>query len=468
MTRSGEFTKIVTTIGPASFSKTMLNSFVALGVDLMRLNASHGTLDEHKEVIKHIRAISRKRGREVGIILDLPGPKIRLGVLPEGFLLTRSHTVALRWLPKAEVKRAVAIDVPAALAPFIKNRAVVAIDDGKVQLLVREVKKGYALASVLAGGEVTSHKGVSIMGVDLPLPAITAKDEEAMSLAPLVDFVAVSFIKSANDIRLFKKKLAGQTKGAKVPPQVIAKIETAAALKNLDEIIEEVDAIMVARGDLGLSIDPAMLGLAQKEIVLKSRKLGKPVIVATQMLDSMTLRPLPTRAEILDVTNAVIDHVDAVMLSSESASGQYPREAVKLMAHISDLVEKSPLNNLTLDSLDNTFGPEHFFAHFLVDFVQSHRIRVIFNEDGDEVLAKLVSGHRIEAHQVVPVTDIHKARQLNLVWGVTPVVAKNKMDLKTNLLTASKMFRKGQVILVIGIHREKNKKQPYARLQKII
>lgn len=463
----GELTKIIATIGPSSFDEKIMADFVKEGVDIMRLNTAHGTLDEHKELIKRIRKVSHNLDKEIGVFLDLPGPKARLGELSKPLTLTKSHKICLRW--NKEVKapyKTVDLEIPKVVSKVLEKKSVVAIDDGKILLRIDGLKKHYASASVIAGGEVSSHKGISVLGKDLPVPPLTKKDEKALSLAKMADFLAVSFVKNIDDIKLIKKKIGKGFIRKKNKPFIIAKIETREAVKNIDDIINAVDGILIARGDLALAIDTARLGVVQKEIAIKTRQAGKPVIVATQMLDSMTLKPVPTRAEILDVTNAVADHVDAVMLSSESASGKFPQESVKLMAQISKATEESPFNDLPLEPTQSNISPHHLFSHYLADFVKQHRIKIVLNENADKELLKLISTHRIEASQVVPVKDFRQARRLNILWGAVPVVTRSKKSL-LKTLKQKNILQKGNVVLSVGWHKKSGRNVGYARLEKV-
>lgn len=442
----GELTKIIATIGPATFSEEKITELVRSGADLFRLNLSHGTIAEHAELIKRIRNAGKSSGREVGIILDLPGAKLRIGDVGR-LTLTKNHKVALLLRGKAPANM-ITLRAPAPLFKAMEKGSVVAIDDGKILLRINRVEPGIALAEVVAGGRVESHKGITVLGTDLPLTE--ADNDKALALAKEADFIGVSFVKTAADVLRIRNKVRAILHNAKNPPKLVAKIETLAAVKNLDEIIKVSDAIMVARGDLGLVADPGSLPVFQKEIVKKSHAAGKPVIVATQMLDSMTTKPLPTRAEILDIANAVIDHVDAVMLSGETASGSWPKESVKVMSQVAAGVEKSSLNDLPWQGAD--MSPTDLFVHTLVDFIKNKGVKIVVNENCDLEMAALISRHRLEVRQVIPCKDSKLARQLTLMWGAYPVVGEWQKNLKTK-----------NRVLVVG----KDKTGFYARIEKI-
>ena len=455
-----QHTKIIATIGPSSFKRSVLRSLLQSGIDICRLNTAHGTLKEHKNLIKLIRSTARGLQKEVGILLDLPGPKLRLPALPEPVVLTRSHRVALSWGKTLSLKDSVILQVPKILAKVLKKNSVVAIDDGKILLKINKTSSTYASASVLSGGEITSHKGISVLGEDLPLASLTEQDLEALALGKEVDFVAVSFVKKGSDIERVRRKVKTICKGRKIKPAVIAKIETKSAVKNIEGIIKSADGIMIARGDLGLALEPEDLPLVQKDIIEKSRLVLKPVIVATQMLDSMTVNILPTRAEISDVANAVIDHTDAVMLSGETASGRWPKEAVRLMSKIAEKTEASKYDNLPLVKLRTRYSSYDAYVHLLASFIQKHKVRILVNEEGDESLTKLIAKHRLEALQIVPCKSMDEARQLSIIWGVVPVVNK---DIKTFLLK-EKIVKSREFVLHIGFH---NKDKSYMRLERV-
>jgi pyruvate kinase len=330
-------TKIVGTIGPASGNKETLAALVRAGLDAARLNFSHGTHEQHKERARLVREVQEEVGRPLALIADLQGPKLRIGDLAAPIELKRGEDVVVA-SDNGQSDGSIPVR-PAAISDVLRPGHEVLIDDGHVRLLVRDVVHGRATCTVMVGGPVSSHKGVNLPGVPVPIPSLTRKDTEdlefALSLG--VDFVALSFVRSAADVRDLRALISQAGSRA----HVIAKIEKSEAVDALDDILQEADALMVARGDLGVEIGPASVPLLQKRIILRGLERGKPVITATQMLETMVHNPEPTRAEASDVANAILDGTSAVMLSAETAVGEYPVEAVAYMDRIASAVEPS-------------------------------------------------------------------------------------------------------------------------------
>ncbi len=328
-------TKIVATIGPATRSPDKLRDLLHL-VDGTRLNFSHGTHEDHAQTAALIRDLRVELERPVALIADLQGPKLRIGDLPNGPVeLERGTDVTI-----AGEDSAVADDLPVApsvLGSVLQPGNDVLIDDGAVRLRVRRVERGRAECEVIAGGTVSSHKGVNLPGVALPIPSLTRKDIDDLQFALELgcDFVALSFVRTASDVQALKTLIEASGSTA----HVIAKIEKAEAVAVLDDVLREADAVMVARGDLGVEIGAAEVPLLQKRIIHRSLERGKPVITATQMLESMIHAPEPTRAEASDVANAILDGTSAIMLSGETAVGDFPLEAVAYMDRIARAVE---------------------------------------------------------------------------------------------------------------------------------
>jgi len=334
MIRRYRQTKIVATLGPASGNPDMMQKLFETGVDLFRMNFSHGSHEDHEKNLKTARALEVQYNRPVGIIADLQGPKLRVGkfkdgkiILTEGMVLRFDLDKALGDetripLPHPEVIEALGVG------------ADILLDDGKVRVRVTEKGSDYLITQVIAGKALSNHKGFNVPGVILPLAALTEKDEIDMEAAldMGVDWIAQSFVQRAEDVIYAKKKINGRA-------ALMAKIEKPSAVADIDEILEHVDGIMLARGDLGVEMPPEQVPTIQKQIVYKARKAGKPIIVATQMLESMIENATPTRAEASDVATAVFDGADAVMLSAETAVGQYPIEAVSMMNRICQTTE---------------------------------------------------------------------------------------------------------------------------------
>src|SRR5437868_6680859 len=330
-------TKIVATIGPASGTEEGVRALVESGMDAARLNLSHGSREEHAENARLVRDVQETIGRPLALIADLQGPKLRVGDLPGPVTLARGDEVVVTG--EESTRNGELPVLPAVIGEVLQPGHEVLIDDGLVRLRVERITRGRAECAVLAGGIVSAHKGVNLPGVPVPIPSLTRKDLDDLEFAMAldVDFVALSFVRSAADVRDLKDliKQAGST------ANVIAKIEKAEAVDALDAILEDADAIMVARGDLGVEIGPELVPLLQKRIITGALDYGKPVITATQMLESMVHQPEPTRAEASDVANAILDGTSAVMLSQETAIGEYPVEAVGFMDRIARAIEPS-------------------------------------------------------------------------------------------------------------------------------
>ena len=330
-------TKIVATIGPVSSNHDAMRDLVDAGVDAIRLNLSHGTHEDHAASARVVREVQDELVKPLALIADLQGPKLRIGDLPAPRVLLKGEEILV-------VGEQVAVNgelpvAPAVIGEVLRPGHDVLIDDGLVRLTVQDVDQGRALCRVVVGGEVKSHKGVNLPGVPIPIPSLTKKDLDdlAFALSLGVDFVALSFVRAAADVR----DLQAIIRQHGSPARVIAKIEKAEAVAVLEEVLQEADAVMVARGDLGVEIGAATVPLVQKRIILRCLEAGKPVITATQMLESMIEHAEPTRAEASDVANAVLDGTSAVMLSAETATGNYPVEAVRTMDSIARAVEPS-------------------------------------------------------------------------------------------------------------------------------
>jgi pyruvate kinase len=330
-------TKIVATIGPASCSPEVIGQLVEAGMNGARFNFSHGAHEDVAEYARRVRAAQESTGQPVALIADLQGPKLRIGDLAQPIALEKGHEVVIAGEDAAKDG-----DVPispAVLGSVLQPGNDVLIDDGLVRLRVERVERGRARCEVIVGGTIGSHKGVNLPGVPLPIPSLTRKDLDDLNFALElgVDFVALSFVRSASDVRALRTLIEASGSQA----YVIAKIEKGEALPQLDDILDEAQAVMVARGDLGVEIGAAEVPLLQKRIIARALERGKPVITATQMLESMVHAPEPTRAEASDVANAILDGTSAVMLSQETAIGEYAVEAVAYMDRIARAIEPS-------------------------------------------------------------------------------------------------------------------------------
>ena len=333
------FAKIVATLGPSSSDEAVLVEMVKAGMDVCRLNFSHGSHEDHGKKIKLIRKISKDLGKPISILMDLQGPKLRIGTLPEDVLnLESGQEVALssredpQNLPEGVVF--IPFDVPKLHEVLVPGNHIL-LDDGQLEFEVLRLDGDNIFAKVLLGGILKSHKGVNLPGSNLDIPVLTPKDLEDLKfgLEAGVDLVAISFVKKASDIEMVRDTMRSILGNQWLPP-IVAKLERPEAIANLEEIIKVTDGVMVARGDLGVEMSPALVPSVQKEIIKKSNNYGKFVITATQMLESMINNPRPTRAEAADVANAIFDGTDAVMLSAESAAGKYPVQSIRMMSSI--------------------------------------------------------------------------------------------------------------------------------------
>ncbi len=334
---SNKATKIVCTIGPASADAKVIRQMVRAGMDVARINFSHGDYEEHERNIRTIRKVSKDTGRPIAILQDLPGPKLRVGKLPNGPLqLKRSDRVRLRAGP-AQTQGEIPIAYPD-LPRAVRKGDSIYLADGSIGLEVLGVRNKYVEARVVRGGDLASGKGVNIPRLGVRIPAVTHEDEGHLKFGMEhdVDIVAVSFVQTVDDIKLARKKADKYSQEV----FIVAKIERREAVNELGPIVQESDGIMVARGDLGVELSLERVPIVQKRIIQESNKHGKPVITATQMLESMVLSPTPTRAEVTDTANAILDGTDALMLSEETAIGKYPAEAVKVLSDVAEETER--------------------------------------------------------------------------------------------------------------------------------
>lgn len=443
--------KIVCTIGPSSSDKETIFSLIKNGVDVARLNFSHGDHDTHKRVIELIREGSRKYSRPVAILQDLQGIKIRVGAIKNGAMeLKRGKRLLL--LPGEGLgnQERIFISYPALLKDAKRGDRIL-LDDGLIQLSVLGRKRNGLLTRVIEGGIVRDRKGVNLPGVKLSITSFTEKDKKDLQfgIAMGVDYVALSFVREALDIRRVKKWL--DERGQQVP--LIAKIEKPEALNNLEEILSEVDGIMVARGDLGVEVPPEKVPLIQKRLIDEANRSGKMVITATQMLESMTEHMRPTRAETTDVANAVLDGTDALMLSAETATGRYPVEALKMMERIIRYTEST-------EGAEPSYIRGNTFAEATADAACraaediGAKVLVAFTQSG--FTARLLSKFRPEV-PIIAYTPHEKIKnRMCLYWGVAP----RTMRLLTTIdemigeiersLTEEGIARKGDGIVIIS------------------
>jgi pyruvate kinase len=430
-------TKIVATIGPASASHEMLVQLVQAGVDAFRLNFSHGTHETHAESARTVRAVQSELQKALALIADLQGPKLRIGELSEPRVLLKGEEVVV-----VGERAAHNGDLPVApevIGDVLRPGHDVLIDDGLVRLNVEEVTEGRARCRVLVGGEVKAHKGVNLPGVPVPIPSLTKKDLDDLTFALGlgVDYVALSFIRAASDVR----DLQAIIRQHGSPARVIAKIEKAEAVEVLDDVLAEADAVMVARGDLGVEMGAATVPLLQKRIILRCLEAGKPVITATQMLESMIEHAEPTRAEASDVANAILDGTSAVMLSAETAAGSYPVEAVATMDRIARAVEPSMDYRHQMPEPGEQTTVGRAMSNAACDLAETLRARAILVPTFTGRTASAVS--RLRPRRPIVGLSHHRTalQQMALEWGVTPVLipeTENVEDLWVRSLDAAR------------------------------
>ena len=419
-------TKIVATLGPASGSPEKLRELVAAGMDAARLNLSHGAHADHAERARRVRDAEAEAGRPIALIADLQGPKLRVGDLAAPIVLSNGEKITVC---AEDISTDGELPVaPAVIGDVLKPGHDVLIDDGLVRLRVSVVEQGRAHCEVIVGGVVSSHKGVNLPGVPLPIPSLTPKDiadlEFALELG--VDFVALSFVRSPADVR----DLRALIEQAGSHAHVIAKIEKSEAVDVLDDVLAECDAVMVARGDLGVEIGPALVPLVQKRIIFKALERGKPVITATQMLESMVHHPEPTRAEASDVANAILDGTSAVMLSGETAVGEYPVEAVAYMDRIALAIEPSMTYRHEIPAAEHNTTIGGAMSNAACDIAEALRAKAILVPTFRGKTASSVARLRPQ-RPIIALTHIEWARrQMALEWGVTPILIKQCDDVE--------------------------------------
>jgi pyruvate kinase len=431
-------TKILATLGPASNTPAMMRALFDAGVDVFRINMSHTSHEMLAKMHADLRQLSEDVGRPIGILCDLQGPKIRLGKLCGGpRMLKEGERIKLVLGETSDKPEEVPIPHPE-IFQAIKQKHALLIDDGKVRLRLLRKADTYAEAVVEVAGEIKDRKGVNMPDTLLPLSAMTPKDradlDAALELG--VDWIALSFVQRPEDVAELKKIVAGRA-------GVLAKIEKPKALASLHGILELADALMVARGDLGVEMPLERVPGLQKQITRAARKAGKPVVVATQMLESMINSPMPTRAEVSDVATAVFDGADAVMLSAESASGSYPVEAVQTMDRIACTVEDDELYHSIIESqrgVPEKTTPDAIMAavHEVTQTIDARAI-VCWTKSG--ITAMRAARERSQAPIIAPTPSIETARRLCLVWGTHSVITEDIRDFDDMVKRASQIAR---------------------------
>jgi pyruvate kinase len=433
-------TKIIATVGPASNSREKLLELMIAGVDIFRLNFSHGTHDQHLQVIRHIRELNAKYNFNVGILQDLQGPKIRMRAIEgDGIEVNAGEKVVLAYEEGVGTRERFTTTYN--LAQDLKEGEPILIDDGNIELRCTAVVGNEVHAEVIYGGKIKSKKGINLPNTYVSEPSLTKKDREDLvfGLENELDWVALSFVRQGSDILELKNIIKDSGKITKI----VAKIETPFAIKNIDEIIDLSDALMIARGDLAVEVPMENVPVLQKVIVRKCNAAAKPVIVATQMMESMIEKSRPTRAEANDVANAVVDGADAVMLSAESASGKYPVETVQHMTKIIASIEReisTIYNKYYQEKLTKDFYSTHLITN-TCKLSKEINAKAILSLSKSGFTAFQLASHRPEAHIFIFTANRKLLTQLNLVWGVRCYYYENNE-------TADGIFEDTEQILV--------------------
>jgi pyruvate kinase len=409
-------TKIVATVGPASNSKEMLRALIKEGVDVFRLNFSHGKHEDHLKVIQFVRELNKEFGTTVSLLQDLQGPKIRVDEMAPGVVIERGQELIITTRDLIGNNEIVSTSYKN-LPNDVKVGDMILVDDGKIELKVREVRDNDVVTEVVYGGPLKSRKGINLPFSKVSAPSLTEKDLEDLKFGIKhdVDWIALSFVRKADDIKSMRQIMNESNSKSRI----VAKIEKPEALSNIDEIIAATDAIMVARGDLGVEIWLEEVPMVQKMLVEKANKAGKPVIVATQMMESMIENPRPTRAETNDVANAVMDGADAVMLSAETAAGKYPIEVIRSMVRTVASVEKNPNIYFRFRDIDPNSSV------FINDSVVLAACKLAKDVGAKAIVGMTASGytafksssHRPNANIFVFTGNDALINKMNLVWG---------------------------------------------------
>jgi pyruvate kinase len=446
--------KIVCTIGPVTRTPRMIRKLIDAGMDVARLNFSHGTHEEHAENIAALREAAMLMKKPIAILADLQGPKIRTGALAGG------GSVALRTGQKFVITTAKVLGdstrVNTTFRPLpheVKTGDRILLSDGLIELRVERVRGHEVQCHVVNGGILGEHKGINLPGVQLHVPALTEKDRVDLrfALKQGVDYIAVSFVRRAEDVVLAKSLI----RRAKRDTPVIAKLEKPEAIENLEEILRVSDGVMVARGDLGVEMNPERVPVVQKNIISRAREFRRPVITATQMLESMTENPRPTRAEASDVANAIFDGSDAVMLSAETATGRYPVEAVSMMARIIEQAEES-IHEYPRPATQERLKVPETVAELVCHASRELHMKLIAVFTHSGFTARLVSRYRPLVPIVAFSPEAHTRRRMALLWGVTSrsISDIRKIDglamIAEKRLMEERLVRKGDVIGIVA------------------
>ncbi len=450
----GKKTKIVCTIGPATESIEKLTELVEAGMNVMRLNFSHGDFAEHQKRVDNIREVMNKTGKTVAILQDLGGPKIRIGTFANGGTVLKEgaiFTLTTEQMEGTDDKVFVNYDL---LPKEVKVGGTIMLRDGRLNLEVLEIKGNDIICKVIVGGELKGKKGVNVPGANLSISSLTEKDKADLEfgIKNKVDFIALSFVRRASDINELRAILKKEGSNA----HIIAKIETPEALGVLDDVVAAADGLMVARGDLAIEIPAEDVPIAQKMMIKKCNAVGKPVITATQMLESMIKNPVPTRAEVSDIANAIIDGTDAIMLSEETTLGDFPVEAVKMMSKIAVRVEKEVYTRDTIT--------EYNHSHSITDIVSQSAVRTTHKVGASLIVAltrsgssaRMIARYRPSEPILALSDDADNAHKLMLSFGCYPVVVPTFktvdeiMELVRKVTIGAEVAKKGNNVVIVA------------------
>ena len=446
-------TKIVCTIGPASDGTQVMAELLRAGMNVARLNFSHGTHEEHLERLRRLRAVAKEQGKVLAIMQDIQGPKIRIGDIPGKIMLENGDMFVITTEECEGSASRVSVNY-SRLAQDVGPGNVIYLDDGLLKLEVREVMGNEVHCQVMVGGELSSRKGVSLPGVTADLPPLTEGDirDLRFGIEHGVDMVAASFVRRAEGIETVREII--RSAGADVP--IIAKIENHEGVENIDEIIAVADGVMVARGDMGVEMQPEEVPFIQKMIIHKCNVAGKPVITATQMLDSMARNARPTRAEVTDVATAILDGTDAVMLSGETAIGKYPVLAVEMMSRIAQRTECSLLGHqiTEVERLNDEHSIAEAISYATWQTAKDVKAAAIICSTQSGSTARMVSRYRPKAPILAMTPHENVVRELALAWGVCPVLVPETHDIDDMLDVSiyaaleSGLVRRGDVVAI--------------------
>jgi pyruvate kinase len=447
-------TKIVCTIGPATHSRKLLKELILAGMNVARLNLSHGTHADHATVVKSLKSLAKSLNRPVAIMLDLQGPKIRTGRIKGGGMAVNAHDPLTITTRSVEGETGLVSTTYRGITKDLQPGDTILMDDGLIELKVQSKNKTDLFCEVINGGIIGEHKGINLPGITTGIQAVTKKDKKDLDfgLALGIDFAALSFVRSARDVEILKRLL--KKKGAHIP--VISKIEKPQALDQLEEILDACEGIMVARGDLGVELSPEQVPVAQKKMITLANQKRKMVITATQMLESMTEHPLPTRAEASDVANAILDGTDAIMLSGETSVGKYPVRTVKMMARIARVTERNFPATATFSRRTSDFSDTVSEAACIAAENLGLKAIAAFSQSG--FTARLISKYRPSVPIIAFTTSEDVQRALSLSWGVKalllPAMDNSDMMIKAmeDHLRKKRLVRKKDRIVIVAGH----------------